>query len=91
MTEWGLQAFARRTGEISLLEKFNRETTEVPKDLGNALKRNKMALANFERMAPSHRKRYLVWISGAKQAETRQKRIAEAVILISKNVKGLLK
>jgi uncharacterized protein YdeI (YjbR/CyaY-like superfamily) len=91
MTEWGLQAFAKRTGEISLLEKFNQETIEVPKDLENALKRNKKALANFKRMAPSHRKRYLVWISGAKKAETRQKRIDEAVILISKNVKDLLK
>ena len=91
MTRWGLQAFAKRTGKISLLEKFDREPTETPKDLMNALKGNKKALANFERMAPSHRKRYLVWISGAKKAETRQRRIDEAVILISKNVKDLLK
>jgi uncharacterized protein YdeI (YjbR/CyaY-like superfamily) len=91
MTEWGLQAFEKRTGEISLLEKFNREGISTPKDLENALRKNKKAWFNFERFAPSYRKRYLMWISGAKSPETRKKRVKEAVALISKNVKNLLK
>jgi uncharacterized protein YdeI (YjbR/CyaY-like superfamily) len=91
MTKWGLQAFEKRTGEISLLEKFNREGVAVPKDLESALRKNKKAWANFELFAPSYRKRYLVWISAAKSPATREKRIKEAVILISKNVKDLLK
>jgi uncharacterized protein YdeI (YjbR/CyaY-like superfamily) len=91
MTERGLQAFATRTGEVSLLEKFNQGGIRIPKDLADALKRDKKARANFARFAPSHRKRYLIWISAAKKTETRNKRIQEAVILISKNVKSLLK
>jgi len=91
MTKRGLEAFAKRTGEISLLEKFNQEEVAIPEDLQDALRRNKEAQANFEHFAPSHRKRYLIWISAAKRPETRKRRIEEAVILISKNVKNLMK
>jgi len=91
MTRWGLEAYRERTGEISLLEQFNEKAVRIPSDLTVALGRNRTAFQNFERMAPSHRKRYLMWIAGAKKPETRKKRIAEAVVLISRNVKDLLK
>jgi uncharacterized protein YdeI (YjbR/CyaY-like superfamily) len=48
-------------------------------------------MENFGRFGPSHRKRYLIWISGAKTPETRAKRIAEAVVLVSRNAKALLR
>jgi uncharacterized protein YdeI (YjbR/CyaY-like superfamily) len=91
MTKWGLEAFAKRTGEISQMEKINAEGVKVPSDLTEALKKNKTAWNNFQMFAPSHKKRYLIWISGAKRLETRKKRIDEAVVLISRNVKNLLK
>jgi uncharacterized protein YdeI (YjbR/CyaY-like superfamily) len=91
MTKWGLEAYEKRTGEISMLEKINAEGAVVPFDLEAALRKRPMAWANFERMPPSHRKRYLVWIAGAKRPETRRKRIAEAAVLIGRNVKNLLK
>jgi uncharacterized protein YdeI (YjbR/CyaY-like superfamily) len=91
MTEWGLEAFEKRTGEVSMLEKVNVEGATVPKDFEAALRKNKQAWANFRLMAPSHRKRYLVWLAGAKRPETRKKRIDEAVLLVAKNVKNLLK
>ena len=93
MTRSGLEAFAKRTDEISLLERFNQEgeKVKIPRDLENALRKNKKARANFEHFAPSHRKRYLIWIAGAKKSETRKRRIAEAVMLISENRKNLLK
>ena len=91
MTKWGLDAFGKRTSEISQLEKVNTEGSVVPQDLTEALRRNKKASANFEKFAPGYRKKYLVWISAAKKSETRRKRIAEAVELISENVKDLLK
>jgi len=91
MTKWGLEAFEKRTGEISLLEQLNAKPTRVPKDLEAALKKNKLAWENFGRFGTSHRKRYLIWISDAKKPETRKRRIAEAVVLISRNVKDLLK
>jgi len=91
MTKWGLDSFAKRTSDISLLEKFNLEGVHIPQDLEEALKANKRAWTNFERFGESYRKRYLIWIEGAKRPETRKRRVAEAVELISRNVKALLK
>ena len=91
MTKSGLEAFAKRTTEISALEKINAEGMKVPPDLEEALRANAKAWSNYEKLAPSHRKRYVIWISAAKTPETRKKRISEAVDLISLNVKDLLK
>jgi uncharacterized protein YdeI (YjbR/CyaY-like superfamily) len=91
MTRWGLEAFAKRTSEVSVLEKVNARGAVVPKDFEAALRRDRKAWANFQAMAPSHRKRYIVWLAGAKRPETRKKRIAEAVVLVGRNVKNLLK
>ncbi|HEV2225196.1 MAG TPA: YdeI/OmpD-associated family protein [Nitrososphaerales archaeon] len=91
MTSRGLAAFQMRTQEISLLEKINIEGVIIPSDFENALSRNKKAWKNFERFGLSNKKRYLLWISGARTPKTRAKRIAEAVILVSRNVKALMK
>ena len=91
MTKWGLEAFAMRTSKKSLLEQFSNREVEIPKDLANALRANAKAWANFQAFSPGYRKRYLIWISGARRSETRRRRILEAVELISKNVKALLK
>ena len=91
MTKWGIEAFTKLTGKISQMEKINGEGAKVPRDLTEALKKNKTAWNSFQTFAPSHKKRYLIWISGAKRSETRKKRIDEAVVLISRNVKNLLK
>ena len=91
MTRWGLAAFEKRTSEISLEEKFKIEGVRIPQDFEDYLRNNKKAWKNFERFTPSYRRRYLIWISGAKTPETRAKRIAEAVDLVSRNVKALLK
>jgi uncharacterized protein YdeI (YjbR/CyaY-like superfamily) len=91
MTRWGLAAFEKRTSEVSMLEKVNAEGAKVPRDFEEALRRNRKAWENFVRMAPSRRKRYLVWLAGAKRPETRKKRISEAVGLVADNVKDLLK
>jgi uncharacterized protein YdeI (YjbR/CyaY-like superfamily) len=51
-----------------------REVT-VPADLAAALKKNKAAAKTFEQFSPSHRKEYIQWITEAKRAETREKRL----------------
>ncbi len=91
MTKWGLEAFERRTSEISMLEKFKIDPVPVPEDLLIALRKNEKAWANFQQFTPGYRKRYMMWIVSAKKPETRRARVAEAVVLISKNVKALLK
>lgn len=91
MTRWGLEAFAKRTSEKSQSERFSVGDFKIPEDLEKALRANPRAWSNFERFTPSYRKRYLMWISNAKKSETRRQRIAEAVNLISRNMKALLK
>jgi len=91
MTRWGLEAFEGRTGRPSLLERFDIGEVTVPVEFEKALRKNRRAWSNYQRMAPSRRKRYLLWISGAKKAATRERRIAEAVRLVAANVRDLLK
>jgi uncharacterized protein YdeI (YjbR/CyaY-like superfamily) len=54
-------------------------TVEVPKELRAALKKNPKAAKAFEAFSPSHKKEYSVWIAAAKQAETRERRVAQAI------------
>lgn len=51
----------------------------VPADLRSALKKNKKAQAAFDAFPPSHRREYIEWITQAKQAETRARRLATAL------------
>jgi uncharacterized protein YdeI (YjbR/CyaY-like superfamily) len=55
---------------------------EVPEALAAALTADPQASAAFERMAFTHRKEYARWIAEAKQAETRQRRVTQAVQMI---------
>jgi len=44
-----------------------------------AIKKNKKALAAFDKFSPSHRREYIEWITDAKAVATRDRRIAQAV------------
>jgi uncharacterized protein YdeI (YjbR/CyaY-like superfamily) len=52
---------------------------ETPDDLGAALKKNRKARAAFEAFSPSHRREYIEWIVEAKRADTRQRRLEQAI------------
>jgi uncharacterized protein YdeI (YjbR/CyaY-like superfamily) len=57
---------------------------EVPADLAAALKKNKAAGKTFDGFtAPSARREYVEWITGAKQEETRKRRIAQAIEMLA--------
>jgi uncharacterized protein YdeI (YjbR/CyaY-like superfamily) len=43
------------------------------------------AWENFQKLAPSHQRNYIGWISDAKKEETRQRRIREAILRLEKN------
>lgn len=51
----------------------------VPDDFTAALKRNKKALATFEKFSPSHKREYVDWITEAKTEATRTKRMEQAI------------
>jgi uncharacterized protein YdeI (YjbR/CyaY-like superfamily) len=63
----------------------------VPAYIAARLEKNDRAWRNFQSMAPSERRRYIFWIDSAKREETRSRRLAEAVTLLSKNEKLGLK
>jgi uncharacterized protein YdeI (YjbR/CyaY-like superfamily) len=50
----------------------------VPADLAAALKKDKKAQAAFADFSPSHRREYVEWITDAKAADTRARRLAQA-------------
>lgn len=51
----------------------------MPDDLAAALAENPTAKAAFDGMAPSHKREYLEWITGAKRDATRAKRMATMI------------
>jgi len=88
MTEAGLALVqeAKGNGQWDNAE-VQRPLAVVPPELKQALACNKKAGRFFEALAPSYRKQFIWWIASAKRAETRHKRVAEAVRLLAENKK----
>jgi uncharacterized protein YdeI (YjbR/CyaY-like superfamily) len=55
------------------------KTLRVPAELASALKKNKKAQAAFEDFPPSHKRDYIEWITEAKAAATRARRLQQAI------------
>jgi hypothetical protein len=55
---------------------------ELPDDLAKALTGEDEAIRFFEGLAVSQKRAYTAWIESAKKAETREKRVTEAVELL---------
>jgi len=55
------------------------KTVTIPADLAAAFKKSKKAQVGFDALSPSHKREYLEWIAGAKAAETRARRLAQAI------------
>lgn len=56
-----------------------RLAAEVPADLAAALENDLRAAAVFDALSPSHRRGYIAWISEARRAQTRAKRLAQTL------------
>ena len=72
LTDAGVKPPQKKTGEA-------KPAPDTPDDLRSALDANPGAAATFEGFSPSCRREYVDWITEAKQAATREKRIAQAV------------
>ncbi|WP_435417778.1 YdeI/OmpD-associated family protein [Parerythrobacter aurantius] len=59
----------------------------MPNYFADALAGNAKAKANFDRLAPSHRREYLEWITEAKREETRARRMATALAWLAEGKK----
>src|SRR5690242_18495337 len=66
------------TVQVELELDAQERTVEVPEALAAALAGDEEAQARFEGLAFTHRKEYARWVSEAKRAETRDRRVAQA-------------
>ena len=57
----------------------------MPAFITKALSRHPGARKNFLALAPGYRRNYLRWITEAKRAETRDKRLKEAIRRLERN------
>lgn len=60
---------------------------EVPADLLKELKKDKEVIASFDKLSYTHQKEYVTWITEAKKAETRRKRILKTMEMLRQGKK----
>lgn len=70
---------AGETPEVRVELDEEPRTVDVPADLERALAAKPEAGALFAKLSYTHRREYVDWISGAKRAETRERRIRGTV------------
>ncbi|MDP4193175.1 MAG: YdeI/OmpD-associated family protein, partial [Bacteroidota bacterium] len=89
MTEFGLSkvTFPLEESSEDKLPTQKKKVLDIPPFLEKALKADALAWKNFNNLAPSYRRIYLLWITSAKKEETMAKRVAEAVELLRQNKK----
>jgi uncharacterized protein YdeI (YjbR/CyaY-like superfamily) len=89
MTRAGLAVYEEVSSKPVLIKEMNQKAeTIVPNDLMNALKRNAVAFINFEKLPPSSRRLYVLWLNDAKRPETRRARIEKIVDRSEKNLRA---
>ena len=67
------------------------KTSAIPPSIKQVLMANSQAWRNFKGLAPSYRRLYVKWITAARKEETRQRRMQEALALLSQGKKLGLK
>jgi uncharacterized protein YdeI (YjbR/CyaY-like superfamily) len=60
---------------------------QIPAELEAALAMHLAARKHFSELAPSCQREYVKWIAEAKRTETREKRSAKAVVMLSAGLK----
>lgn len=68
--------------QISVESDTEERVIEIPKDLVQALKKDKEAKTFFDKLSYTHRREYVMWINEAKKAETRQRRIVKTLEML---------
>ncbi len=93
MTQIGLAKIDTATldkKEDNIKDRLKKNLT-IPDKIKTLLMANKNAWENFNKLAPSHKRNYIGWITIAKKDETQMKRVKEAIKLLKENKKMGLK
>lgn len=72
---------------VTLREDTAPRTVKVPSDVSRALRTKPAAHEFFQNLSFTHKREYIEWISGAKQAETRERRLARMLDLLKQKQK----
>ncbi|MCX6303230.1 MAG: YdeI/OmpD-associated family protein [Bacteroidia bacterium] len=84
----GLKAYMEALEKPELVYDDRRDgNPSEPEDLMKELKKNKIALRNFQNFTQSSRRMFIDWLNSAKRPETRSKRINRIIELSEKNIK----
>lgn len=83
----GIAAFAKRTDAKSGIYTYEQHSLAFTKDVEKKFRSNKKAWAYFEAQPPYYRKLMTGWVGGAKQEETRQRRLEKLIGACEKSVR----
>jgi uncharacterized protein YdeI (YjbR/CyaY-like superfamily) len=72
---------------MSLFRVRESRLVEAPDDFESALATDPHIREIFDRLSYTHRKEYVVWITGAKREETRRRRIEQAMTMLREGTK----
>ncbi len=93
MTKAGLEKIDiyRETGKINWkkedLENCKKRKNNIPDFIIKTFAKNEPALTNFNNLAQTYKRHYVLWITSAKKEETIQRRLQEAIQLLKENNK----
>jgi uncharacterized protein YdeI (YjbR/CyaY-like superfamily) len=73
--------------EVVMERDEEERTVEAPLVLKKALVQNKTAKANWKKLAFTHKKEMAIWIAGAKQEETQERRLAKVMQVLETGTK----
>jgi uncharacterized protein YdeI (YjbR/CyaY-like superfamily) len=79
MTPAGLDAFEKRSEELSAIYSYERQNAVLPRKFEKQIRANKKAWAFFADQPASYRKAVTWWIISAKKEETQLKRLAKLI------------
>lgn len=68
---------------VELEKDEEKRVVELPQDFKKVLEEHTKAQENFKKLSYTHQKEYINWITGAKRAETRTKRIEKAISMLT--------
>lgn len=60
----------------------------IPDDLAEALNADARAKAHFEKLSYTHQREYVIWVEDAKREQTRRRRIAKAIEMLTEGKKA---
>ncbi len=88
MSDFGRAVFEQRAEyDREFNDKRAAAVVCLPEELEEELKKRPSAWEYFNTLPPGHRKQYILWITGAKKEETKQKRLLEALRLLEQKQK----